>query len=108
MAIEHVSKVPEIEPVSGFHGRMIHGDHMTLAEWVIDPESEIPEHHHPQEQIAYILEGEFALTIAGDTRVLGPGSVAVIPGNAPHAGRAITACRIVDVWHPVREDKALR
>lgn len=104
MPIDHLSKVPGIEPVAGFHGRMIHGDLMTLAEWVVDPGSAIPEHDHPHEQIACILEGEFELTINGVTQTLGPGSVAVIPGNAPHRGRAVTACRIIDVWHPVRED----
>ena len=29
---------------------------------------------------------------------------AVIPGGTPHSGRALTACRALDVFSPVRED----
>jgi quercetin dioxygenase-like cupin family protein len=32
------------------------------------------------------------------------GSVAVIPSNARHSGKAVTACRILDVFYPLRED----
>lgn len=96
--------IPEIEPVPGFHGHMVHTDTMTLAEWAIDAGAAIPEHAHPEEQVARILEGRFELTIAGETRVLEPGDVAVMPSNVPHAGRALTRCRVIDVWHPARED----
>lgn len=33
-----------------------------------------------------------------------PGGVAVVPSNATHSGRALSACRFVDVFQPVRED----
>lgn len=33
-----------------------------------------------------------------------PGMVAFIPGAVPHSARALTACEVLDVWHPVRED----
>ena len=26
------------------------------------------------------------------------------PGDIPHSGHARTACRIIDVFHPIRED----
>ena len=32
------------------------------------------------------------------------GEVAVIPSGAVHSGRALTQCRFLDVFHPVRED----
>ncbi len=50
------------------------------------------------------MEGSFELTVAGETQVLEPGSVAVIPGNAPHSGKALTECRILDVFQPPRDD----
>jgi len=28
----------------------------------------------------------------------------VIPGGVPHAGKSITESRVIDVFHPVRED----
>ena len=33
-----------------------------------------------------------------------PGEVAMIPPDAPRGGRALTDCRLLDVFSPVRED----
>jgi len=37
-------------------------------------------------------------------RLMKPGETAYIPGNVPHSGRTITACKLIDVFTPVRED----
>ena len=50
------------------------------------------------------MEGEFELTVGGESRVIKAGDVVVIPGNTPHSGKAVTDCRILDVFHPVRDD----
>jgi quercetin dioxygenase-like cupin family protein len=52
----------------------------------------------------HVLEGEFELTVAGETKILKPGQVAVIPSNVPHSGKALTKCYIIDAFYPVRED----
>jgi len=104
MPFLELDKVAPREPMAGFRGRFFHSATMTFVHWTIEPGAFLPEHAHPHEQVANALEGEFELTIAGETRVLRPGSVAVIPSNAPHSGRALTACRIIDVFHPIRED----
>ena len=44
------------------------------------------------------------VTIDGRTERMREGSVAVVPPHAVHAGRALTRCRFIDVFHPVRED----
>ena len=46
----------------------------------------------------------FELTVGAKTRVLEAGDVWVIPGDVAHSGKALTACRVLDVFHPVRED----
>ena len=92
------------ELVPGFHGQFVHTEQMTLAHWQIEAGAQLPPHDHPHEQITYVLEGRFEMTLDGETRVLEPGAVAVIPGGVPHGGRALTACRIVDAFHPARED----
>ena len=51
-----------------------------------------------------LLEGEFELTVGGEARSLRVGTVATISPDTPHSGKAITAARILDVFHPVRED----
>ncbi len=92
------------EIVPGYRAAFVHSDTMTLAYWTIEAGAELPEHSHPHEQVSNVLEGTFELTIAGETKRLGPGTIAVIPSNADHAGTAITDCRILDVFHPVREE----
>ncbi|MCK4639500.1 MAG: cupin domain-containing protein, partial [Bacteroidales bacterium] len=51
-----------------------------------------------------VTEGEFELTLNGKTQVLNSGKIAVIPSNAKHSGKAITDCKIIDIFNPVRED----
>lgn len=104
MSFLSLDDLPEQEPVAGYHVRFVHSERMTLAYWTIEEGAAIPEHHHPHEQIATVLEGTFALTVDGTTREMGPDDVAVIPSNVPHSGRALTACRMIDAFQPVRED----
>ncbi len=104
MSFVELQSLPEREPVPGYHVRFVHADTMTMAYWTIEAGAEIPEHAHPHEQVATITEGEFELTIDGETKHLGPNDVAVIPSDVPHSGRAITDCRMIDAFHPVRED----
>jgi len=104
MAHLHLDDLPEREPVEGYHARFVHTEGMTLAYWTIEAGAKIPEHQHPHEQVATVLDGTFELTVDGETRQMGPNEVAVIPSNVPHGGRALTACRIIDAFQPVRED----
>lgn len=97
-------KVPESEPIPGFHGRVVHSDSMTFVLWRIDAGARLPEHAHIHEQVAFVLEGTFEITVEGETRQMRPGLVGTIPSNARHSGRAVTDCRILDAFQPVRED----
>jgi quercetin dioxygenase-like cupin family protein len=94
----------ESQPIPGYRGRFVHSDNMTVANWTIEEGSAFPNHSHPQEQISIVAEGRFELTIEEETEILCPGLVAVIPPGAPHSGRALTDCRVIDIFHPVRED----
>ena len=92
------------EVFPGFTGRFVHSETMTLAYWEIKKGSISPEHNHVNEQVAYMLEGQFELTIDGTGRILTPGMVAVVPSNVKHFGKALTDVTILDIFHPVRED----
>ena len=93
-----------LEPFPGYKGNFVHAENMSLAFWEVKAGADFPEHTHPHEQVSVVTEGEFELTVDGETQVLKPGNIAVIPSNVPHSGRAITDCRIVDAFQPVRED----
>ena len=97
----------KIEPrtvIAGFHGRFVHSATMTFALWDIDAGALLPEHSHHHEQVVHLYEGEFELTVEGEPILATPGTVFAIPPNARHSGRALSACRIMDVFYPVRED----
>lgn len=70
----------------------------------LDADTTVPMHEHPQGQITCVIEGRFEFTIGEETTVLEPGSVALILGGVRHGGRTLTACWVVDVFSPVRED----
>ena len=72
--------------------------------WNVEEGASIPIHTHMHEQVAHVMEGKFEFILDKETRILEPGIVVVIPPYMPHGGRAITACRLLDVFHPERDD----
>lgn len=99
-----LSSVEAQEIIPGFQARFVHGDSYTLAFWDVVAGAELPEHSHVHEQAAQVLEGRFELTVEGEIHVCGPGAVVLIPSNAVHSGKALTDCKLMDVFTPVRED----
>ena len=104
MTFIKIDDLKEIEPMTGFRGRFVHSDNVTVANWNILSGSIAPRHSHPHEQIALVIEGEFELTVGEEKQVLKPGITAVIPPDVIHSGVALTDCKIIDIFHPVRED----
>lgn len=88
----------------GFKGRFIHTHGFTQAFWEIEQGAELPEHSHFHEQTTQVTEGILEFTLNGETRLLESGSIVVIPANAVHSGKALTNCKVTDVFCPVRED----
>ena len=92
----------EIAP--GFFARFVHTNGLTVARVDVRADARLPAHSHPHEQLTTLLSGELELTVGGEVRVLKPGMIAFIPGGVPHSARAVTACEVLDVFHPVRDD----
>jgi quercetin dioxygenase-like cupin family protein len=104
MHLENLKNMKEREIVPGFKGKFIHSDSMTLAYWNISAGAVLPEHAHVHEQVVNVLEGTLEISIEGTAYSLQPGSVMCIPSNVSHSGKAITQCRVLDVFHPVRDE----
>jgi quercetin dioxygenase-like cupin family protein len=77
---------------------------MSVAHVRIEEGAILPEHFHVHEQVTNMIEGQLEMTVNGDTKVCSGGDMVVIPSNVPHSARAITACKLIDVFQPVRED----
>lgn len=104
MQHEKPAETEQREVFPGYVGRFYHSANMTFVHWEIEPNSPLPEHSHVHEQVVNMIEGQFELTVEGQTKILNPGDVAVIPSNAKHTGKGLTKCKIIDVFYPIRED----
>jgi len=104
MPFYNLADIMQHELFPGYRTRFVHSTNMTFSYLEIDAGSPLPEHSHPHEQVATMLEGAFELTVGGETRRVTTGDVAVIPSNVKHSGIAITDCKILDVFYPIRDD----
>ena len=104
MQITTLTALPSRELFPGYRARLVHSDRMTFSYVDVDAGASFAEHDHPHEQVIHLLDGEFELTIDGETRRMTSGEVAVVPPGARHRGTALTPCRILDAFAPPRED----
>ncbi|MBT8186729.1 MAG: cupin domain-containing protein [Croceitalea sp.] len=95
--------IPSKEIMPGYHGKMVHAEKMSWAFWDVEMGAKVPEHHHEHEQIMHVVSGNFEFTLDGITKIYKEGDVVVVPSNVSHSGKAITACKLMDVFSPVRE-----
>lgn len=61
------------------------GEQLVMAVMKIEAGMEDRGHSHPFEQAGLVLEGTFLLTIAEETKSLGPGQAYFIPAGILHA-----------------------
>ncbi len=104
MTFIHLKDLPQKELVPGYHVRFVHSENMTIAYWDVDEGATLPLHSHPHEQVAHVMVGTFELQVGDERRICKPGDVAIIPGGVEHTGTAVTKCRLIDVFYPLRED----
>ncbi|MEO7310893.1 MAG: cupin domain-containing protein [Chitinophagaceae bacterium] len=101
---QQLADIPVRELFPGFHFQLIHTGSNTYSFVTVDAGSTLPIHQHVHEQSSFVLEGKFEMTVGGETTVMEPGSFTLIPANIPHGGTAITDCKLLDIFSPVRED----
>lgn len=100
----NLTTIPSKEIMPGYHGKMIHTENMSIAFWEVEEGAEVPEHSHMNEQVMQVLEGTFEFTLEGDTKEYLPGDLVVIAPYKKHSGKALTPCKLMDVFSPVREE----
>lgn len=100
----HIKDIPAKQLVDGITGYYCHGKDLTLGYVEIKAGSNLAEHSHVHEQITYMIEGEMDMIIGGKIAHLKTGMYHVIPSNVLHGAHALTDCKVIDVFNPVRED----
>jgi len=64
-----------------------------------------PPHSHPHDQTSYVAEGEVLFTVGEETHRVQAGDMVAIPSDVPHTLQLLTkTARLVDAFHPVRDD----
>lgn len=99
-----LSEIESKEIMPGYHGKLIHTQNMSLAFWDVEKGAVVPEHSHMNEQVMQVLEGQFEFTLNGTTTIYVPGDLVVIESHSSHSGKALTACKLMDVFSPTREE----
>ena len=85
--------------------KSVYGNNTMLTFFEFSPNAVIPSHKHPHEQITYIVEGELELITAKEKKVLKQGEGIVLLANEEHGARVLDKpAKVIDAWHPVRED----
>lgn len=79
---------------------------LTLAELIFPINAIAPVHHHINEEINYILEGEFESSLNGELKILKQGDVLRVSPNDVHNLKNIgnVEGKILTVWNPSRID----
>jgi quercetin dioxygenase-like cupin family protein len=99
-----VSSLPQDERRPGWLGRYFHSPTLTFAHWEFRKGADIHAHSHEQEEVWQVLEGELQLTIGEETRIAGPGTVAVVPPHTLHAVVALSDGKAIVTDFPLRPE----
>lgn len=94
-----------IKPIEGITVKSVHLDNVMMTYMEFEPNTDLPEHAHPHEQITMIHQGRLEMTVDTQTMIMQAGDVVTVPANVTHSARTLDEPTIaVDAWSPIRED----
>ena len=71
------------------HGPTITGKELEIGYYTEPKGTGAKPHHHPSEQMMLVLSGRLRMRIGNEVREIGPGELALIPGNKEHEQQAL-------------------
>ena len=92
------------EIVPGFSGKYYHADNLSIGWLNAKAGHTVPLHSHVHEQVSYVQEGKMLFIIENEEFILEAGRAITVAPNLKHGATAITDCKLIDVFNPVRED----
>lgn len=95
--------LPSVELVPGLEFRPVVAERMMVNFVHYRPHTEAPRHAHPEEQVTFVIDGEFEFDLDGDVRIMRRGTAVVVPPFVPHGARTLDGtCFEIDVFDPPR------
>jgi quercetin dioxygenase-like cupin family protein len=99
------SAITRREVAPGVILRTMWGEKVMMSLVEVASGAVMPLHSHPHEQTGIMMQGEFEMTIGGETRVLSEGDAYIIPGGVEHGVRGLAGWSLaLDIFSPPRED----
>ncbi len=104
-----------IEPASKSELRVVIDQHLggtkdvTVADLVIPPGVDVPDHIHQSTEIFYVLSGELEQTSEGKVQKLTAGMACLVPANTPthHKVTSKEPVHAVVIWAPGGEEQRI-
>ncbi len=63
-----------------------------------------PHAHSDHDQVTYVLEGSFEVTVGGETRTISKGGGFTVERDVTHGVKALEDGALLDCFTPIRED----
>ncbi|GAB4168426.1 MAG: hypothetical protein Fur0039_06720 [Rhodocyclaceae bacterium] len=95
-----ITRLPEADlpfPPSTVRANLLPSGHGQLVFFQFIEHVDLPAHSH-KGQWGTVLEGQVELTMAGETRLHGPGSSYSIPAGAVHSARIRAGTKVIDFF----------
>ena len=85
--------------------QFLSGSQAMLSRIVLTKGCMVPTHSHPNEQLAFVLQGSLRFILDdGTTHTVNSGEVLIIPGNLAHSAEALEDTINFDIFAPPRQD----
>jgi quercetin dioxygenase-like cupin family protein len=85
------------------------GDRISLVEIDMPAGADTPLHRQPfDDETLYVLSGTLIVHIDGEDHTVGPGGIAFIPREVPHALRAVEDAKIIIFGIPAGQERYFR
>ena len=97
--------VPLIELAAGIKSHIVSAEKVTASFVTMEPNAQVPIHHHEAEQIMIIADGACDQIADGKLYHLEKGDVFIAPSNSEH-GTYVSekGCQTIEVFSPPRQD----
>lgn len=99
------SQNPWVEIAPGIKRQtIVSGSLMYQMRAQLDAGSRMPEHQHPNEQVAHVIPGRMRLIVDGEPHEMKAGDSFYLRSNVPHGVETIEDTTVIDTFSPPRDE----
>jgi len=100
-----IENLKEIQLFDGVKIRTAFGEKIMMSFVYFEPNSLVPEHSHPHEQMGTVMEGKFELIVEGNSKIVEKGDAYLVPSNVKHSAKSLDEPAVaLDIFSPPREE----